>query len=52
VNRTATVIAREPCTLWRVPASAFLDAAGQAGLSGALTDGVQIRLDAGSFAST
>jgi predicted MFS family arabinose efflux permease len=52
VNRTATVIAREPCTLWRVPASAFLDAAGQAGLSGALTDGVRVRLDAGSFAST
>ena len=52
VNRTATVLAREPCELWRVPASAFLDAAGQAGLSGALTDGVRVRLDAGSFAST
>ncbi len=52
VNRTATVIAAEPCTLWRIPASAFLDAASQAGLSGALTDGVRVRLDAGSFAGT
>ena len=44
VNRTATVVAAEECTLWRVPAEAFLEAAGQAGLSGALTDGVRLRL--------
>jgi len=52
VSRTATVVARVPCTLWRIPAAAFLDAAGQAGLSGALTDGLQLRLDAGSFTAT
>ena len=52
VPRTATVVAREPCTLWRIPAQTFLDAAGQAGLSGALTDGVHTRLEAGRFAAT
>jgi len=49
VNRTATVVASEECLLWRVPSAAFLDAAGQAGLSGALTDGVRLRLGAGSY---
>jgi predicted MFS family arabinose efflux permease len=49
VNRTATVVAAEGCTLWRVPAAAFLDAAGQAGLSGALTDGVRLRLGTGLY---
>jgi predicted MFS family arabinose efflux permease len=46
VARTATVRATEPCALWRIPAESFLMAAGQAGLSGALTDGVRLRLAA------
>ena len=44
VPRTATVTASGPATLWRIPADAFLDAASQAGISGALTDSVRIRL--------
>jgi MFS family permease len=44
VPRTATVTASTAATLWRIPAEAFLDAAGQAGISGALSDSVRIRL--------
>jgi predicted MFS family arabinose efflux permease len=46
VPRTATVVTRSPCRVWRIPAAAFLDAAGHAGLSGALTEGVRTRLGA------
>ncbi len=44
VPRTATVTATTAATLWRIPADAFLDAAGQAGISGALSDSVRVRL--------
>jgi hypothetical protein len=46
VNRTATVTTEGPCRLWRVPGDAFLWAAGQAGLSNALTDNVRVRMGA------
>ena len=51
VARTATVAAHEPCTLWRIPAGPFLAAAGQAGLSGALTEGMRLRLDPATYPS-
>jgi predicted MFS family arabinose efflux permease len=44
VPRTATVTASSSATLWRIPGDAFLDAAGQAGISGALSDSVRVRL--------
>lgn len=44
VPRTATVTATSSATLWRIPGEAFLDAAGQAGVSGALSDSVRVRL--------
>jgi MFS family permease len=44
VPRTATVTATSVCTLWRIPGEAFLDAASQAGVSGALSDSVRVRL--------
>ena len=44
VPRTATVTASTSATLWRIPADAFLDAAGRAGISGALSDSVRVRL--------
>ena len=51
VARTATVVASGPCRLWRIPADAFLGAVGQAGVSGALTDGVRVRLRTSEQAS-
>jgi predicted MFS family arabinose efflux permease len=47
VPRTATVTATAPCQLWRVPSHTFLNAATQAGLSGALTESVRVRFGAG-----
>jgi MFS family permease len=44
VARTATVVTAGSCTLWRIPAETFLSAAAQAGLSGALSEGVRLRL--------
>jgi len=44
VPRTATVTATSVATLWRIPGDAFLDAASQAGVSGALSDSVRVRL--------
>jgi predicted MFS family arabinose efflux permease len=44
VPRTATVTTAEPCVLWRIPAETFLSAAVQAGLSGALSESVRVRL--------
>jgi CRP-like cAMP-binding protein/predicted MFS family arabinose efflux permease len=44
VPRTATVITNEECTLWSITGESFLWAAGQAGLSGALTDNVTHRI--------
>ncbi|MGD9957667.1 MAG: MFS transporter [Candidatus Nanopelagicales bacterium] len=44
VPRTATVTAIGAATLWRIPGDAFLDAASQAGVSGALSDSVRVRL--------
>jgi MFS family permease len=38
IARTATVTTAEDCTVWSIPADAFLAAATQAGLSSALTD--------------
>ena len=43
VPRTATVITTEDSTLWSIKGESFLWAAGQAGLSGALTDNVTVR---------
>jgi CRP-like cAMP-binding protein len=43
IPRTATVTAEGPCRLWQIPADAFLTAVSQAGLSGALTESVQLR---------
>lgn len=47
VARTATVTAAGHCRLWRIPAEAFLGAAAQAGVSGALTDSVRVRFATG-----
>jgi predicted MFS family arabinose efflux permease len=44
VPRTATVVTNEECTLWSITGESFLWAAGQAGLSGALTDNVTHRI--------
>jgi len=52
VARTATVVAAGPCRLWRVPADAFLGAVSQAGVSGALSEGVRVRLDASALLGT
>ena len=41
--RTSTVTAVEPCTVWRVPAEAFLAGVADAGVSGALSDTVAVR---------
>jgi len=46
VPRTASVVTRDESRLWRIPADVFLQAAGQAGLSGALTEGVTLRMNA------
>jgi predicted MFS family arabinose efflux permease len=43
VPRTATVSAITPMVLWRIPADVFAAAVSEAGVSGALTDTVQIR---------
>ena len=51
VSRTATVVTSSECHAWRIPAEAFLDAAGRAGLSGALTEGVVVRLNASAGVS-
>jgi CRP-like cAMP-binding protein len=51
IARTATVVTSTDCHVWKIPADAFLQAAGQAGLSGALTDGVMVRLHASSSVS-
>jgi CRP-like cAMP-binding protein len=51
VPRTATVTAVEDCELWRVPGDRFLRAVAEAGVSGALTDTVRIRLDTSSASS-
>ena len=50
VARTATVVSTVPCRLWRVPADTFLAAVTQAGVSGALTEGVRVRLDTSALA--
>ena len=43
VPRTATVTSTADSSLWRVPADAFLSAAAQAGLSGALAESMRVR---------
>ena len=48
VRRTATVTASTACTLWRIPAETFISAAVQAGISGALSESVRIRLSTSS----
>lgn len=42
--RTATVVAAGPVSAWLVPAETFLSAAANAGLSGALDEGIRVRL--------
>lgn len=51
VARTATVTTSTASLLWRIPASSFLDAAVQAGFSGALTESVRVRLGASAWPS-
>lgn len=45
VPRTATVTAIEPAELWKVPADVFLAAVADAGVSGALSDTMQVRFE-------
>ena len=47
IPRTATVTTLLPCTLWRIPADAFLAGVAEAGISGALTDVVAVRSGTG-----
>ena len=41
--RSSTVAAIETCTVWRIPAAAFLSGIAEAGVSGALSDTVAVR---------
>jgi CRP-like cAMP-binding protein len=47
VPRTATVTAEGQCLVWSIEAASFLGAVSQAGMSGALSDTVTVRLAAG-----
>ena len=51
VARTATVCAASDVLVWRVPSDVFLDAVSRAGTSGALTDGIRVRLGTRASAS-
>jgi CRP-like cAMP-binding protein len=46
VPRSSTVTATGPCTIWRIPAAVFLAGVAEAGVSGALSDTVQVRFSA------
>jgi CRP-like cAMP-binding protein len=41
--RSSTVTASSPCTVWRVPSEVFLSSVAEAGVSGALSDTLQVR---------